>query len=120
MSAIEVNSRTEQSGTAMVREYIGIASRNRWLILGCVASSLILAWMYCIVAPQYYRSETLIVAEEQKVLDNVVQQQSEGNLEQRIYLIQRQIMSRDFLAPIARELNLHPKELSTEELDVVL
>src|SRR5688572_5283221 len=115
MSAIEVTSRTEQSGTAMMREYYAIALRNRWLILACLASSVLLAWMYCVLAPQYYRSETLILAEEQNLLENVGQRSGEGNLEQRIYLIQRRIMSPDFFAPIAKEFNLYPKELQGQE-----
>src|SRR5688572_20474272 len=120
MSAIEVTSRTEQSGTAMMREYYAIALRNRWLILACLASSVLLAWMYCVLAPQYYRSETLILAEEQNLLENVGQRSGEGNLEQRIYLIQRRIMSPDFFAPIAKEFNLYPKDLSQQEEDLAL
>jgi polysaccharide chain length determinant protein (PEP-CTERM system associated) len=120
MSAIEVTARTEQSGTAMMREYSAIALRNRWLILGCIASSLLLAWLYCILAPQFYRSETLILAEEQKLLEHVVQNSGEGNLEQRIYLIQRRIMSPDFFVPIAKEFSLYPKGLSQEEEDLAL
>jgi polysaccharide chain length determinant protein (PEP-CTERM system associated) len=119
MSSIEVTSRIDQSGTAMMREYVAIASRNRWLILGCVASSVALAYLYCILAPQFYRSETLILAEEQKVLDNVVQN-GESNLEQRIFLIQRQIMSPEFLRSIAREYHLYSEQLSQQEEDVAL
>src|SRR6476660_6714318 len=118
MNGIDVNPRVDQSGTAMMREYIGIASRNRWHILACVASSLVLAWMYCIFAPQFYRSETLILAEEeQEMLDSVIQGGGEGHLEQRIYLIQRQIMSPEFLGPIAREFHLYPEHLSPQEED---
>jgi polysaccharide chain length determinant protein (PEP-CTERM system associated) len=120
MSSIEVTARTDQSGTAMMREYIAIASRNRWLIFGCVASSLVLAWMYCILAPKFYMSEALILSEEPNLLDNEVQNSGEGNLEQRIYLIQRQIMSPDFLAPIAKEYNLYSQDLSKQEEDIAL
>src|SRR5688572_30507156 len=120
MSSIEVTARTDQSGTAMMREYIAIASRNRWLIFGCVASSLVLAWMYCILAPQFYMSEALILSEEPNLLDNEVQNSGERNLEQRIYLIQRQIMSPNFLAPIAMEYNLYSQDLSKQEEDIAL
>ena len=80
-----------QSGMAMMHEYARIAQRGKWLILGCVTFSAALAWSYCVIAPQYYRSETLIVAEEQKPLENVVQGAGEGNFEQRLFVIQRQI-----------------------------
>ena len=80
-----------QSGMAMMQEYAGIAWRSKWLILGCVTLSAALAWSYCVIAPKYYRSETLIVAEEQKLLENVIQGAGEGNFEQRLFIIQRQI-----------------------------
>ena len=75
----------------MMHEYAGIALRSKWIILGCVTLSVALAWSYCVIAPKYYRSETLIVAEEQKRLDDVVQEAGEGNFEQRLFIIQRQI-----------------------------
>ena len=100
-----------QSGTAMMQEYAGIAWRSKWLILGCVTLSVALAWSYCVIAPKYYQSETLIVAEEQKLLENVVQGPGERNFEQRLFVIQRQIVSQDFLGEIAKEFSLYPKEL---------
>jgi uncharacterized protein involved in exopolysaccharide biosynthesis len=70
-----VTSPVNQSGVAMVHEYAGIALREKWLILGCVTLSVALAWAYCFIAPQYYRSETLIVAEEQNRLETSVREQ---------------------------------------------
>jgi succinoglycan biosynthesis transport protein ExoP len=104
----------------MIREYARITWRSKWLVLGCVTLSVALAWGYCVIAPKFYRSESLILAEEQKLLENVGQGAGEGDLEQRIYLIQRQIMSRDFLGPIAREFNLYPKELAEQDEDVAV
>lgn len=112
MNPIEVHPRSDQSGVAMVREYAGIAWRNRWLIAGCVVLFVGLAWLYCVLAPNYYRSETLILAEEPKLLENVVQGAGEGNLEQRIFVIQKEILNPQFLAPIAKEFNLYPKEMA--------
>jgi polysaccharide biosynthesis transport protein len=100
-----------QSGTAMMREYAGIARRSKWLILGCITLSAALAWGYCLIAPKYYRSEALIVAEDSKQLENVVHEAGEENFEQRLFIIQRQIMSQNFLGDIAREVNPYPKEL---------
>lgn len=119
MNSIEdVTPRFDQSGTAMIREYAAIAWRSRWLILGCIGVSVVLAWLYCMVAPKYYRSETLILAEEPKGLENMVQGAGEGNLEQRIFLIQRQILNRNFLVPIIKEFNLYPKALEKQDEDL--
>jgi polysaccharide biosynthesis transport protein len=104
-------SSADQSGTAILNEYAGIVWRNKWPILGCITLSTILAWSYCVITPNYYRSETLIVAEQQKPLENVAHQAGEGNFEKRLFIIQRRIMSLDFLGGIARELNPYPKAL---------
>ena len=100
-----------QSGIAMLHEYAGIARRNIWIIVGCIGVSAILAWSYCIFAPNYYQSETLIVAEDQKLLENVVNDAGQENFERRLFIIQRQIMSPDFLRGIITELSLYSKEL---------
>jgi len=121
MSSIEdVTPHFNQSGMAMIREYATIAWRSKWLILGCIIASLVLALLYCVLAPKYYQSETLILAEEPKLLDNVVQGQGagEGNLEQRIFVIQRQILNRNFLLPIVKEFNLYPDALEAHDEDL--
>jgi polysaccharide chain length determinant protein (PEP-CTERM system associated) len=109
MNSMLATSRTEQSGTAIVHEYLGIAQRSKWLILGCVAASLALAWGYCLFATKYYRSETLLVVEEPKLLEAVVQKAVDDKFEQRLFLVQRQIMSLNFLSPIAKEFDLYPE-----------
>jgi succinoglycan biosynthesis transport protein ExoP len=103
-----------QSGTAMMQMYVKIAWRSKWLILACITICVALAWSYCYFAPKYYQSETLIVAEEQKLLENVVQGPGEGNFDQRLFVIQRQIMSQDFLGEIVKEFSLYPKELEED------
>ena len=94
-----------------MHEYAGIAKRGKWLILGSVAFSVALAWSYCVLAPQYYRSETLIVAEEQNRLDNVAKGLGEGNFEQQLFIIQRQMLSQEFLGEIVRAFNPYPDAL---------
>src|ERR1043166_6254507 len=111
MSSMNGAPSVDQSGTAILNEYAGIVWRNKWPILGCVTLSTVLAWGYCVIAPNYYRSETLIVAEQQKVLENVARQAGEDNFEKRLFIIQRRIMSLDFLSDIAKELNPYPKAL---------
>jgi polysaccharide biosynthesis transport protein len=117
MNSALQTSRTEQSGMAIVREYLGIAQRSKWLILGCVAVSLALAWAYCLFATKYYRSETLLVVEEPKSLENVVQKAVDDKFEQRLFLVQRQIMSLNFLSSIAKEFDLYPEFRETGDED---
>lgn len=100
-----------QSGMAVVHEYAAIALRGKWLILGCVTISAALAWGYCVIATKYYWSQSLIVAEEQKPLDNILRGGGEGSFEQQLFVIQEQILSLDFLGEIVKEFNPYPYEL---------
>ncbi len=98
----------EQTGMATVREYALIASRNRWIIVGAIALSLTLAWGYLLIATKYYQSNTLIVVEDRKGIDEVIKsdEDSEKHFEKRLFLIQKHITSEDFLGSIAKELSV--------------
>lgn len=98
----------EQTGMTSVREYALIASRNKWVIVGAIALSLTLAVGYLLIAPQYYRSQALIVVEERKELDQVFSkgESADEHFEKQLFLIQKQIISEDFLGVIAKEFSL--------------
>ena len=115
MTSSEATAHVEDGGMTIVREYAAIASRNKWLIAGSIAFFVASAWAYCVLAPKYYQSEALIVAEEHKGIENVLNRgDAEGNFDQRLFLIQRQIVSRDFLGQIAREVGLYGDGLDEE------
>jgi polysaccharide biosynthesis transport protein len=107
----------EHTGMVAAREYALIASRNKWVIAGAIALSLTLAWGYYLLATKYYQSQTLIVAEEHGAINNVIDNDGGRGerFEQRLFLIQRQIINRDFLRDIAKEFSLFPSELNEEE-----
>src|SRR5690242_16188879 len=109
MNPIMPAPRAEQSGTAIMHEYLGIAQRGKWLILGCIVVCVLLAWSYCLIATKYYRSEALLVVEEPKILESMVQKAVDDKFEQRLFLVQRQIMSLNFLGSIAKEFDLYPE-----------
>ena len=95
--------------TAATPEFLDMVWRRKWLILGSAILSLAVAGAYCIVAPKQYRSETLILVEDQKISELYVQGVAEGNLEQRIFLLQKQLTSRAILGDIVKEFNLYPE-----------
>lgn len=102
----------EQTGVDAVREYALIALRNKWVIVGAITLSLTLAWGYLLIAPKYYQSQALIVAEERKGIDDVIDKEeiADRQFEKRLFLIQKQIVSRDFLEAIAKELSANRDE----------
>ena len=99
----------EQTGFAQVHEYVLIVSRNKWIIAGAIALSLILAGIYLLIAPKYYQSQTLIVADVRKGIDNVLDtgENTDRLFEKRLFLIQKQIRSRDFLSGLEKEFSEH-------------
>lgn len=108
MQYSETVASVDQTGMASVREYVLIASRNKWVIVGAIAISLTLAVGYLIVAPQYYQSQTLIVMEERKDIDQVINkgERADEHFEKQLFLIQKQIISQDFLGVIGKEFSL--------------
>ncbi|MGQ0810610.1 MAG: GumC family protein [Nitrospiraceae bacterium] len=120
MTPIDVELQLSQSATDMVREYWRMVVRQKWVIIGSLVLSLTVAWAYCLFASKQYRSETLILVEEQKMPENYVQGVVEGNLEQRIFVIQKQIISRAVLSEVVKELNLYPDEASQYGADAAI
>ncbi|UVT19575.1 MAG: AAA family ATPase [Nitrospira sp.] len=106
----------EQTGAATAREYLLIASRNRWVIASSIALSLTLALAYYLLATKYYQSDTMIVAEVRKVIDSVGKKEDVAeNFDQLFFLIQRQIRNRDFIREIAKDLSLYAEGLDEDE-----
>lgn len=109
MESREKQGEIYSSRTAATPEFLDMVWRQKWLILGSAILSLAVAGAYCIVAPKQYRSETLILVEDQKIPEMYVQGLAEGNIEQRIFLIQKQLTSRAILGDIVKEFNLYPE-----------
>jgi succinoglycan biosynthesis transport protein ExoP len=107
----------EHTGMVAVREYALIASRNKWVIASAITLSLTLALGYYLLATKYYQSQTMIVAEEHGAINNVINKDGDagGSFEQRLFLIQRQIINKDFMNEVAKEFSLFPSELNQEE-----
>ncbi len=102
-----------QTGITPVREYALIASRNKWIIAGSLALSMTLALVYYLLATKYYQSQTMIVAEGHRDIGNVIDKNradAEESFDQRLFIVQRQIMSRDFLNEVFKEFGLYPDE----------
>lgn len=118
MKLIENSPEEGQSATATLMQYAEMARRQRWLILGTLAAALLGGWIYIQLAPKLYRSEALILAEDPKVSEMFVQGVSEGKVEQRIFLIKREISNRDFLRELIKEFDLYHEVVAIEGIDL--
>lgn len=90
-----------------MREYWGILVRRKWTVIAAIMAGVIIGGVLCVVLPKSYRSSTLILIENQKIPDDYVKGIGAGNLEERLMMIQQQVMSRALLSQILEEYKLY-------------
>src|SRR5688572_21519742 len=103
-----------------LQDYWSIAVRRKWLILGSIFLSLAVAGTLLLVLPKRYRSEAVLLVEDQKVPENYVKGIVEGTVAERIFLIRQQVMSRGLLGDIVKELHLYSEEQERDGIDGVV
>src|SRR5688572_5345445 len=93
---------TMQAPTVSVspQDYWNMVLRKKWLALGLFVSSIAIAGILCVVLPKTYRSSALILVEDQKIPENYVQGIVGANVEERLTMIQQQVMSRTILSQV--------------------
>lgn len=84
-----------------------VAVRRKWLISITVVMSLGIAWAVCVVTPKVYRSNTLIMVDNQKIPENYVHSVVGGSVSERIVTIQQQVLSRTVLSSVIDEFDLY-------------
>ncbi|WP_447603627.1 GumC family protein [Nitrospira sp. Nam80] len=117
MRTLDLDPQPRASATAIPTDLLKVAGQHKWTIVGSIIISVMVASIYCIVAPKQYRSETMILVEDQKIPENFVKGVDEGNLEQRIFVIQKQVRSRAILTDIVKEFRLYPDIMATEGME---
>jgi len=101
-------------------EYWGTIVRKKWLVLGSVVAGIALAATLCTVLPKSYRSNTLIMIENQKIPEDYVKGIGGASVEQRLTMIQQQVMSRTILSQIIDEYNLYEGQVRREGLELAI
>lgn len=120
MSNIQIQPRAYYSGAIMLRQYVGMIKRRKWIVIGSVLISMSLAWGYCLLAPKLYRSETLVLVEDQKIPETYVQGVVEANLEQRIFVIHKQVTSQKLLGEAVLAFDLYPEIHKKHGIDAAI
>ncbi|MGH9740059.1 MAG: GumC family protein [Candidatus Acidiferrales bacterium] len=88
-------------------EYSAIALRRRWWILVPMFSCWAVVWMCGWLLPSTYRSDALILVEQQKVPEQYVVPNVTINLQDRLQSITEQVLSRTRLQGIIDEFHLY-------------
>lgn len=89
-------------------DYFHMIVRRKWVVAIGFFTSVLGAGILCVVLPESYRSQTLILVEGQKVPENYVKAIGGPSIEERLNSIQQQVMSRTLLTHAIQEFNLYP------------
>jgi succinoglycan biosynthesis transport protein ExoP len=109
-----------EAATMTLVDYWNIAVRRKWFILGCLLLSLGVSGVLCMVLPKSYRSSTLILVEDQKIPEEYVKAIVGGGIEERLTMIQQQVMSRTLLSRVIEEFKLYQSEVRQYGLETVI
>jgi polysaccharide chain length determinant protein (PEP-CTERM system associated) len=83
--------------------------RRRWFVALPAFAIFVLVWVLAWSLPAVYRSETVILVEQQKVPEQYVVSNVAADLQDRLQSMTQQILSRTRLLGIIEEFNLYPK-----------
>lgn len=100
--------------SVQMQEYWSTILRGKWLVLGAIAAGIAIAATLCVVLPKSYRSSTLIMIENQKIPEDYVKGIGGASIEQRLTMIQQQVMSRTILSQILDEYDLYGRQVERE------
>jgi polysaccharide chain length determinant protein (PEP-CTERM system associated) len=102
------------------RDPVLILKRRRWYILGPVLIFGMAASIVAEVWPLLYRSEALILVEQQKVPEQYVTPNVISSLQSRLDGMTQQILSRTRLQRMIEEFGLYPRERARVTMDQIV
>jgi succinoglycan biosynthesis transport protein ExoP len=94
------------------QEYWQIVRRRRWWLILPVIVCWSAVWTVTLFLPAVYRSETLILVEQQKVPEHYVVPNVAADLQERLQSMTQQILSRTRLRHIIEDLHLYASDRS--------
>jgi succinoglycan biosynthesis transport protein ExoP len=94
------------------QEYWQIVRRRRWWLILPVIVCWSAVWTVTVFLPAVYRSETLILVEQQKVPEHYVVPNVAADLQERLQSMTQQVLSRTRLRHIIDDLHLYASDRS--------
>jgi uncharacterized protein involved in exopolysaccharide biosynthesis len=101
-------------------DYWRAAVARRWWILGPMFFCWLIIWGISWIIPAAYRSETLILVEQQKIPEQYVVPNVVIDLQGRLQSMTEQILSRTRLQDIVDQFNLYPSERRGKDTDAMV
>jgi polysaccharide chain length determinant protein (PEP-CTERM system associated) len=98
-------------------QYVAIVKRRKWWLAAPTLLVPIVVYLGSLLLPNLYRSQTLVLVEEQKVPDNFVKPVVNEELNERLATMQEQILSRTRLQPLIERFRIFPSEMNSVPMD---
>lgn len=103
-----------------IKEYWTMVVKRKWIVIGTWVGCILIAGILCVVLPKSYRSSTLILIENAKIPDDYVKGLVGASVEERLTMLQQQVLSRTLLGQIIEEFNLYEGRVKRDGLEFVL
>src|SRR3984885_4745466 len=101
-------------------DYLAMLRRHWILILVCTLVGGPLAYGVSRLLPVKYKSQTLVLVEQQSVPTDYVKSIDTADISQRLSSMQQQILSRSRLEPIIRQYGLYSSEAQKTSMDILV
>jgi len=108
---MNTNSLVTEPTSVIVQDYWTLIVRRKWLVIGSILAGVTIAAVLCVVLPKSYRSSTSILIEDQKIPDDYVKGIGGASIQERLTMIQQQVMSRTLLSQIIDEFKLYESQV---------
>lgn len=103
--------------SVVIQAFWAMIVRRKWLVMSSILAGVMVAGLLCLVLPKSYRSTTLILVEDQKIPEDYVKGIGGGSIEERVTMIQQQVMSRTLLSRTMEEFKLYERQVEKAGLE---
>ena len=87
-------------------DFLDILRRRKWYIIFSILLILFGASVYCVVTPEKYKSSTTILVIPQRVPEGYVRSTISTPVDERLFTLRQQVLSRTRLIAVMEELGL--------------
>ena len=101
-------------------DYLDILRRRKWYIVFSILLILFGASVYSVIAPERYKSSTTILVVAQRVPEGYVRSTISTRIDERLFTIRQQVLSRTRLLAVMEELGLYKEERKKLPVEVVV
>jgi uncharacterized protein involved in exopolysaccharide biosynthesis len=101
---------------AYAKDIFDIAFRRKWIIISCILFGLVSGGWGAWFKKDIYRSNTVILVEQQKIHQSYVPDVIGGSTAERVSTITQQVLSRTNLQRVVDEFQLYPDIIKSKGL----